>query len=190
MTPYHTEKQKSLGESFQRTALRKCSVWNSKRNMLNAFLWNRKIKFNVKVRISFKKREQIVLWSNKRRNRNIKTKKKKNSEGSKWFMVQWASCMLVRINFNRLVMVWTACIPWIYRGSRSSYARSNTLTCMHTYSTCMHACMPGPTQAFCHLFSICSCSLSAPLHWLKSLVGMLSSSAKQQQPWCSHHSTS
>lgn len=38
-----------------------------------------------------------------------------------------------------------------------------------------------PTQAFCHLFSSCSCSVSAPLHWFKSLDGMLSSSVKQQQ---------
>lgn len=33
-----------------------------------------------------------------------------------------------------------------------------------------------PTQAFSHLFSSCSCSVSAPLHWFKSLDGMLSSS--------------
>lgn len=37
------------------------------------------------------------------------------------------------------------------------------------------------TQAFSHLFSSCSCSVSAPLHWFKSLDGMLSSSVKQQQ---------
>lgn len=49
--------------------------------MLNAFLWNRKIKFNVKGR-SFKKREQIVLRSNKRRNRNLKTKEKTLKEAN------------------------------------------------------------------------------------------------------------
>lgn len=37
-----------------------------------------------------------------------------------------------------------------------------------------------PTQAFSHLFSSCSCSASAPLHWFKSRVGMFSSSVEQQ----------
>lgn len=37
----------------------------------------------------------------------------------------------------------------------------------------------GPTQAFCHLFSSCSCSASAPLQWFKSL-DETPSSARQQ----------
>lgn len=87
-------------------------------------------------------------------------------------MVLWASCFrFVRINFNCLLMVWMPSGSWIYRFFRSSYARSNTLTCMHT---CMHARtdLPRPSATF---------SASARARWARLSTG--------SNPWseCSPH---